>query len=135
MEKQSSATTWDRVVRHMKSTFMYCACALTAFAAAGLMILRANSSAPLTHQPQEESSKAGDLRSFDIVQLETVSETSANASIGDLNGDGFLDIVLAKGRHWPVPSRIFFGDGKGHFTPGPPFRVKPPKPIQRLWPI
>ena len=31
--------------------------------------------------------------------LETVSETTANASIGDLNGDSFPDIVLAKGRH------------------------------------
>jgi FG-GAP-like repeat len=48
-----------------------------------------------------------------------VSETSANASIGDLNGDGYPDIVLAKGRHWEVPSRIFFGNGKGNFTPGP----------------
>jgi len=111
MEKQSSATSWDRVVRHMKSTLLYCACALTAFAVAGQMALRANSSTPLTHQPQEEPFKTGGLRSFDIVPLETVSETSANASIGDLNGDGFFDIVLAKGRHWPVPSRIFFGDG------------------------
>ena len=51
--------------------------------------------------------------------VETVSETSANASIGDLNGDGCLDIVLSKGRHWPVPSRILLGDGKGNFTPGP----------------
>src|ERR1051326_5801128 len=55
---------------------------------------------------------------FEIVPLETVSETSSNASIGDLNGDGHLDIVLAKGRHWQVTSRIFLGDGNGHFTAG-----------------
>lgn len=48
--------------------------------------------------------------------LETTSETSANVSIGDLNGDGNLDIVLAKGRHWPLRSRILLNDGHGHFT-------------------
>jgi len=31
--------------------------------------------------------------------VETTAETSANASIGDVNGDGKPDIVLAKGRH------------------------------------
>jgi FG-GAP repeat protein len=35
----------------------------------------------------------GGLRSFEIVPLEKVSETSSNASIGDLNGDGFPDIL------------------------------------------
>jgi hypothetical protein len=56
---------------------------------------------------------------FEIVPLETVSETSSNASIGDLNGDGHPDIVLVKGRHWQLTTRIFFGDGQGHFAPGP----------------
>jgi hypothetical protein len=63
---------------------------------------------------------AGGVRSFDVsVPLETVSETTANASLGDLNGDGILDLVLAKGRHWPLADRVFFGDGHGHFKPGP----------------
>jgi hypothetical protein len=57
---------------------------------------------------------------FTIVPLETVSETSSNASIGDLNGDGHPDIVLVKGRHWQLASKVFLGDGKGHFVPGPP---------------
>ncbi len=47
--------------------------------------------------------------------LETTSETSANVSIGDVNGDGFLDIVLVKGRHWPLVDRVLLGDGAGHF--------------------
>jgi len=67
------------------------------------------------------------LRSFEIVPLETVSETSSNASIGDLNGDGHLDIVLVKGRHWQVTSRVFFGDGRGNFKPGPALPSKATK--------
>src|SRR2546425_418184 len=49
-----------------------------------------------------------------VLLLETTSDTSANVSIGDLNGDGHLDIVLVKGRHWPRVSRVFLGDGRGH---------------------
>ena len=48
-----------------------------------------------------------------VLLLETTSETSANVSFGDLNGDGNLDIVLAKGRHWPLVDRVLIGDGKG----------------------
>src|SRR3989449_9593159 len=53
-----------------------------------------------------------------VLLLETTSETSANVSIGDLNGDGNLDILLVKGRHWPLISRVLLGDGKGHFPIG-----------------
>lgn len=57
------------------------------------------------------------LPSFNrVVLLEETATTSANASIGDLNGDGNLDIVLIKGRHWPAANRILFGDGYGNFT-------------------
>ena len=66
------------------------------------------------------------MRSFDrLVPLETVSETTANVSLGDLNGDGNLDIVLAKGRHWPLADVVLFGDGKGHFKPGPALPNRP----------
>jgi hypothetical protein len=52
-----------------------------------------------------------------VVPLETTSETSANVSLGDLNGDGHLDVVLAKGRHWPLVNRVLLGDGRGAFAP------------------
>lgn len=55
-------------------------------------------------------------RTFDrVLQLETTSETSANVSIGDLNNDGHPDLVLAKGRHWPLVDRVLLGDGHGNF--------------------
>lgn len=49
------------------------------------------------------------------VLLETTSETSANVHIGDVNGDGHLDVVLAKGRHWGLVDRVLLGDGRGGF--------------------
>jgi FG-GAP-like repeat len=75
-------------------------------------------------RPQTRAIQTGGLRSFELMPLETVSETSSNASIGDINGDGHPDIVLVKGRHWQVTTRTFFGDGAGHFMPGPPLPSK-----------
>jgi VCBS repeat protein len=106
---------------------LYCALLLAASAAAGLAVFHAHALATASSPSQRDSFKAGGLRSFEIVPLETVSETSSNASIGDLNGDGHADIVLVKGRHWQVTSKIFFGDGKGHFTPGPALPSKAAK--------
>lgn len=59
-------------------------------------------------------------RSFDrVLLLETTSETSASVSIGDVDGNGTVDLVLAKGRHWPLTNLILRNDGKGHFTTAP----------------
>jgi hypothetical protein len=61
--------------------------------------------------------RAAAPRSFDtVVYLETTSEDSANVSLGDLDGDGDLDVVLAKGRHSPLLDRVLINDGKGHFV-------------------
>jgi hypothetical protein len=48
--------------------------------------------------------------------LEQTAENSAGVTLGDLNGDGWLDIVLAKGRHTPLHSRVLLNDGHGHFA-------------------
>jgi hypothetical protein len=59
--------------------------------------------------------------SFDrVLLLEEKGETSAGVNVGDLNGDGIPDIVLGKGRHWPLYSRVPLNDGKGGFTASNP---------------
>jgi hypothetical protein len=103
----------------MRRVIVYWASFLAAVAGGGVALLHTGALAAQSAKPQTPSNKPGGMRSFEIVPLETVSETSSNASIADLNGDGHPDIVLVKGRHWQVPTLIFFGDGKGHFTAGP----------------
>ncbi len=59
-----------------------------------------------------------ELRSFERMQLlETTSETSASVSLGDIDRDGDLDVILAKGRHWPLRNLVLRNDGRAHFTP------------------
>ena len=53
-----------------------------------------------------------------VVVLDKAPVTSANVSIGDVNGDHHPDIVIANGRHWPLSSRVFLGDGRGQFAAG-----------------
>ena len=56
------------------------------------------------------------LRSFDrVLLLEEKGETSAGVSVGDLNADGLPDIVLGKGRHWPLFNRVLLNNGHGGF--------------------
>ena len=58
-----------------------------------------------------------ELRSFDQIQLlETTSETSASVSLGDIDHDGDLDVILAKGRHWPLRNLVLRNDGHARFT-------------------
>jgi hypothetical protein len=63
---------------------------------------------------QEKKGKFNDLPGFDqYLLLETTSDTTANVSFGDFDGDGHLDILLVKGRHWPIVDRVLLGDGTG----------------------
>jgi hypothetical protein len=56
-------------------------------------------------------------RAFDrVLLLESTSETSASVSIGDVDGNGTPDLVLAKGRHWPLTNLILRNNGRGQFT-------------------
>lgn len=77
-------------------------------------IQSAPATAPNATSQSKTATPTADIR-FQQVDLETTAETSANASIGDLDGDGDLDIVLAKGRHWPLHNRVLLNDGQGHF--------------------
>jgi hypothetical protein len=55
-------------------------------------------------------------RRFDrSLSLESEASTSAGVSLGDIDGDRHLDILLAKGRHWPAENLVLFGDGRGGF--------------------
>ena len=54
-----------------------------------------------------------------VLLLEETSETSANVGFGDVNGDGSLDVMLAKGRHWPLVDQVLLNDGTGKFRAVP----------------
>ncbi|HSG47207.1 MAG TPA: VCBS repeat-containing protein, partial [Longimicrobiales bacterium] len=70
---------------------------------------------------QALSDPAGGARQFQrSVALEDSAETSANVSLGDLNADGHLDVVLVKGRHWPLLDLVRLGDGTGSLRPAYP---------------
>lgn len=66
------------------------------------------------------ASQASAPRSFDrVLLLETTSETSASVSLGDIDGNRTLDVILAKGRHWPLLDQVLRNDGQGHFATQP----------------
>lgn len=61
---------------------------------------------------QEKSAK--NFPGFDkYLLLETAPDTTANVSAADFDGDGHLDILLVKGRHWPMIDRVLLGNGLG----------------------
>jgi hypothetical protein len=63
------------------------------------------------------SGRIDPVRDFSTsLKLDAGTNATANVSLGDLDGDGDLDIVLARGRHWGDVDLVLLNDGKGHFT-------------------
>ena len=66
------------------------------------------------HKQEKNTKYINDFPDFDhSLLLETRADTTANVSFGDFDGDGHLDILLVKGRHWPIVDRVLLGDGLG----------------------
>jgi hypothetical protein len=94
-----------------------------------IVALCATSCAPAPPQENPTLGNVGFDRTF---LLEESSETSANVSLGDINGDGHLDVVLVKGRHWPLLDQVLVGDGKGAFLPARPLGSVPDRSYSGL---
>jgi hypothetical protein len=66
------------------------------------------------HQQEKEGKYMNDFPDFNQnLLLEATADTTANIGFGDFDGDRHLDILLVKGRHWPIVDRVLLGDGLG----------------------
>ena len=56
-----------------------------------------------------------DLKNHPYATLGVDKYLTASTSLGDLDNDGDLDIIVSNGRHWSQFNQIFLNDGKGFF--------------------
>ena len=47
--------------------------------------------------------------------LGPLKERTASISVGDIDQDGDMDVLVANGRHWPGQNRVFVNNGTGKF--------------------
>jgi hypothetical protein len=79
--------------------------------------------------------RSAEARTFDRVKLlEEKGATSASVSLGDIDRDGDLDIILARGRHWPLDTSFCATTGRAT-SPRANCRQKRIGLTRRRWPI
>ena len=57
-------------------------------------------------------------------QLGTKKNLTSSISIGDIDKDGDLDLIVANGRHWAEQNSIYFNDGTGFFRRSKPLSLE-----------
>lgn len=70
---------------------------------------------------------AGQARFFAVhpyAVLGTRTDRSAGVTLGDIDGDGDLDAVVANGRHWAQENEVFLNNGLGTFTVARPLSLR-----------
>src|SRR5687767_9615076 len=63
------------------------------------------------------SGQARQLRVFgSVTSVGSADDAASNVSIGDVDGDRDLDLIIVKGRHQAGGLQLLLNDGRGRFT-------------------